>query len=100
VRGEGERLLNEILEEFEGLSRRRREEFIQKNLTREVMRVASVLGKLEGREASRDFLILYALLSITEKRLGHRTSRGFKIACAMYGALKSKKLGEIADYIM
>jgi hypothetical protein len=97
---EDEEILNKILSEFEGLSQKEREKLIKKTLTREVKRAAGVLRRLEGEEASRDFVILYTLLSMTEGCLGLKTSQVFKVACAVYGAMKGKKPGEVLDYIL
>jgi hypothetical protein len=95
-----EEIVETILDEFEKLTREGKAKSVGKSVTTEVKRAAEVLKRLEGEEASREFLVLYALLSITEKRLGKRTSQAFKVACAMYGALKGKAPRDIVDYIM
>jgi hypothetical protein len=95
-----EEIVDTVLGEFERLAGKEKMKSIEKNITSEVKRAAEVLKRLEGEETSREFLVLYALLSITEKRLGKKSSQAFKVACAMYGALRGKLPEDIVDYIM
>jgi hypothetical protein len=95
-----EEIVDALLDEFEKLAGKEKAKSVEKNITLEVKRAAEALKRLEGEETSREFLVLYALLSLTEKRLGKKTSQAFKVACAMYGALKGRPLRDIVDYIM